>query len=55
MNRPLTQLLGPEAVLVMFTGLLFWFCARHNSGEGRDLALIVGAFLLAFYVEVFKR
>ncbi len=40
MSRPLTYLLGPETALVLFSGLLFWFCARHNSGEGRDLALM---------------
>lgn len=40
MNRPLTILLGPEAVLVLFSVLLFWFCSRHNSGEGRDVALM---------------
>lgn len=40
MNRPLTYLLGPEAVLVVFSVLLFWFCSRHNSGEGRDLAIM---------------
>lgn len=40
MNRPLAYLLGPEAVLVLFSGLLFWFCARHNSGEGRDVAIM---------------
>lgn len=40
MNRPLTYLLGPEAVLVVFSALLFWFCSRHNSGEGRDLAIM---------------
>ena len=40
MNRPLNYLLGPEAVLVVFSALLFWFCSRHNSGEGRDVALM---------------
>lgn len=40
MNRPLTYLLGPEAALALFSVLLFWFCARHNSGEGRDVAIM---------------
>jgi hypothetical protein len=40
MNRPITYLLGPEAVLAVATALLFWFCARHNSGEGRDVAIM---------------
>lgn len=40
MNRPLNHLLGPEAVLVVLSALLFWFCARHNSGEGRDVAIM---------------
>lgn len=37
MNRAINYLLGPEAVLAAATALLFWFCARHNSGEGRDV------------------
>lgn len=40
MNRPITYLLGPEAALAVSTALLFWFCARHNSGAGRDVALM---------------
>ena len=40
MNRPLAYLFGPEAVLAVFSALLFWFCARHNSGEGRDVAIM---------------
>lgn len=40
MNRPLTYLFGPEAVLALFSVLLFWFCSRHNSGEGRDVAVM---------------
>lgn len=40
MNRPLTYLLGPETVLAVSTALLFWFCARHNSGEGRDVVIL---------------
>lgn len=40
MNRPLTYLLGPEAALALFSALLFWFCSRHNSGEGRDVVIM---------------
>lgn len=40
MNRSLTYALGPEGVLVLLSALLFWFCSRHNSGEGRDVALM---------------
>jgi hypothetical protein len=40
MNRHLTHLLGPEAALAVATALMFWFCARHNSGEGRDVAIM---------------
>lgn len=40
MNRPLTYLIGPETALTLFSVLLFWFCARHNSGAGRDVAII---------------
>lgn len=40
MSRPITYLLGPETALAVATALLFWFCARHNSGEGRDVAIM---------------
>lgn len=40
MNRPLTYLLGPEAALTLATIVLYLFCARHNSGEGRDVAIM---------------
>lgn len=40
MNRPLSYLLGPETALALFSVLLFWFCARHNSGAGRDVAIM---------------
>ena len=40
MNRPLNYLLGPEPALALFSVLLFWFCSRHNSGEGRDVAIM---------------
>jgi hypothetical protein len=40
MNRSLTYLIGPESVLTLSTICLFWFCARHNSGEGRDVELM---------------
>jgi hypothetical protein len=40
MNHPLTNLPGPEATLVLLSALLFWFCSRCNSGEGRDIAVM---------------
>jgi hypothetical protein len=40
MNRNLTYLFGPELVLALLSAAIFWFCARHNSGEGRDIALL---------------
>lgn len=40
MNRHLTYYIGPETTLTAFSLLLFWFYARHNSGEGRDVALM---------------
>jgi hypothetical protein len=40
MNRPLSYLLGPEIALALFSVLLFWFCSRHNSGEGHDVAIM---------------
>lgn len=38
MNR--SHLIGPESVLAAFTALLFWFCSQHNSGGGRDAAIM---------------
>ena len=46
MNRPMLNLIGPEALLAVATALLFWFCSRHNSGEGRD-AEIMGKWIWA--------
>lgn len=40
MNRHLTYFLGPELVLVLSAIVTWWFCARHNSGEGRDVAIM---------------
>src|SRR5262245_30843854 len=40
MNRQLTYLFGPETVLAVLTAAIFWFCARHNSGEGRDVNIM---------------
>lgn len=40
MNRFLTYFIGPETVLTAVTVALFWFCGRHNSGEGRDVRLM---------------
>lgn len=40
MNRATTYLFGPEAALAVATALMFWFCSRHNSGEGRDAAVM---------------
>ena len=39
MSRATSLLAGPELVLAAITGAVFWFCARHNSGEGRDVLL----------------
>jgi hypothetical protein len=39
MSRATSLLAGPELVLALITGAVFWFCARHNSGEGRDVQL----------------
>ncbi len=41
MNRQLTSIIaGPEAALLLFGAVLFWFCSRHNSGTGRDVELM---------------
>ena len=37
MNRLLNLLLTPEIVLLVLTGCVWAFCARHASGEGRDV------------------
>ena len=39
MSRATSLLTGPELVLALLTGAVFWFCARHDSGEGRDVQL----------------
>jgi hypothetical protein len=39
-NRQLTYLIGPETVLTLASLIVFWFCSRHNSGEGRDVAIM---------------
>ncbi len=40
MSRIHYYLLGPEAALGLASLLLFWFCSRHNSGEGRDTEIM---------------
>lgn len=40
MNRQLTYLAGPETALLLASLAVFWFCSRHNSGEGRDATLL---------------
>jgi len=39
MSRATSLFAGPELVLAVITAAVFWFCARHNSGEGRDVML----------------
>ena len=40
MNRYLSYFIGPETVLLGLSVAVFWFCARHNSGEGTDILLL---------------
>lgn len=40
MNRLPAYLLGPELVLLLCTAVTYWFCSRHNSGEGRDVEIM---------------
>lgn len=40
MNRALPLLLGPEAVMLAITLAMHVYCARHASGEGRDLRVM---------------
>jgi len=40
MSRLPAFLLGPELVLAVLSAGVFWYCARHNSGEGRDTELM---------------
>ncbi len=40
MNRTLSIILSPEAVLVYITAAVFWFCSRHPSGEGRETEVL---------------
>lgn len=39
MSRATSLFAGPELVLAVITAAVFWFCARHGSGEGRDVLL----------------
>lgn len=39
-SRSLSYFIGPESVLIALSLAVFWFCARHNSGEGRDILLL---------------
>ena len=40
MNRILPFLLGPELVTALLVLVTYGFCARHNSGEGRDVEIM---------------
>lgn len=40
MNRPLSILFSPAAVLAVITAAVFWFCARHPSGASRDVEVL---------------
>lgn len=46
MNRLPSLLAGPELVLAVLTGLVLWYCSRHDSGVGRDVALMEKLVLL---------
>lgn len=40
MTKKWLLILGPETVLLLAAAGVFWFCARHDSGEGRDLLVL---------------
>lgn len=40
MNPSRSVMLSPELVLLTVGAAVFWICARHNSGEGADVALM---------------
>lgn len=52
MSRNLTYFLGPESVLTLLGAAVFWICARHNSGDGRDAALMEKLVMLLPFVVV---
>ena len=52
MNRFLTWWIGPEAVLGLVTAGVFWYCARHASGAGRDVELLEKLLMLLPFVVV---
>lgn len=52
MNRNLTYLIGPEVILAVFSTGVFWFCSRHASGEGRDVAIMEKLVMLLPWVVV---
>ena len=52
MNRWISFVLGPEVVLIAATAAVFAFCARHPSGEGRDLQAVERLAMLLPFVLV---
>jgi hypothetical protein len=52
MNRYLTYFIGPESVLTILSLAVFWFCARHNAGEGRDVAIMEKLVVLLPFIVV---
>jgi hypothetical protein len=50
MNRNLTYFIGPELVLAVLSALVYWICARHNSGEGKDILVMEKIVMLLPFV-----
>ncbi|MBL9136160.1 MAG: hypothetical protein JNK85_09845 [Verrucomicrobiales bacterium] len=40
MKRLMTYCIGPETVVLCLAVATYWICARHNSGQGRDVDLL---------------
>ena len=52
MNRSLTYFIGPEIVLTALSLAVFWYCGRHNSGQGDDIRLMEKLVMLMPFVVV---
>ncbi len=52
MSRLVSFILGPESVLLLISALVFWFCARHNSGVGRDVELLERLLMVLPFIVV---
>lgn len=46
MKRQLTYLIGPEVIMLLVSGWVWWHCRQHPSGEGRDVEILERTLML---------